>query len=594
MKILDLQQGTPEWHDVRAKCFTASEAPVMMNASSKMKRNELLHMKATGSAREVSAWVQKNLFDKGHAYEADARVITEEAIGEDLYPVTATDDEGWLLASFDGVNLMQTTLYEHKMWNVKLAEKVRSGELDPEYYWQLEQQLLVSGAEKVLFIVSDGTEVNRAELVYRPVPGRADELLAGWAQFEKDLKSYTPPVVKEETVAKTIANFPALAVQLVGEVKQSNVMLYKASALEFIKSVNTTLVNDQDFADAEATVKFFDKAEKELDVVKSQALSQTASISELFSTIDLLQEEMRKKRLSLNKLVTARKDEVRVEIRQTAEKAFAAHVAEINQQIGPRIKLPLVTTDFAAVMKNKRTLTSLQDAVDSELARAKIEADATAKTILINLAVLREIADHQRSLFPDAQTIITKTPEDFANLVKSRCAEAAEQERIRIEEQREAIRKQEADRLIREQEEAERIAREESAAAAKKAEQEDAERERHVRQQERNKDLANAQRLAKQEPSAEAKPVPVETQRPSIVADYIENHPRYHSTGTAKIANRVPARFELVNMESLLRDIVNGVMPMDLVQIVPDAVAEYIGEHGCAPTGFTMSGGQNG
>lgn len=59
MRILKLQQGTPEWHAARAKHFTASEAPVMMAASSKMKRNELLEMKALGTEKEISDYVQK-------------------------------------------------------------------------------------------------------------------------------------------------------------------------------------------------------------------------------------------------------------------------------------------------------------------------------------------------------------------------------------------------------------------------------------------------------------------------------------------------------------------------------------------------------
>lgn len=74
MQIINVQQGTPEWHALRSRHFTASEAPVMMAASNKMRRDELLSMKATGSEREFSDWVQTNLFDKGHAQEATARV----------------------------------------------------------------------------------------------------------------------------------------------------------------------------------------------------------------------------------------------------------------------------------------------------------------------------------------------------------------------------------------------------------------------------------------------------------------------------------------------------------------------------------------
>ena len=125
MKLIDTVQGTDQWHAERAKHFTASEAPVMMGDSAKLRRNELLHMKATGSEREYSEWVQKNLFDKGHAYEASMRPIIEKLIDDDLFPATATDSAGWLLASFDGITMARDTLYEHKMWNEALAQAVR-------------------------------------------------------------------------------------------------------------------------------------------------------------------------------------------------------------------------------------------------------------------------------------------------------------------------------------------------------------------------------------------------------------------------------------------------------------------------------------
>ncbi|HEN3601653.1 TPA: YqaJ viral recombinase family protein [Yersinia enterocolitica] len=148
MQIINVQQGTPEWHALRSRHFTASEAPVMMAVSSKMRRDELLNMKATGSEREISDWVQTNLFDKGHAQEATARVIVESIIGSELFPATAIDDDGYLLASFDGMTMMEDVLFEHKMWNATLALAVKNKDLPPEYYWQLEQQLAVSDAEK--------------------------------------------------------------------------------------------------------------------------------------------------------------------------------------------------------------------------------------------------------------------------------------------------------------------------------------------------------------------------------------------------------------------------------------------------------------
>lgn len=454
MKIIDVAQGTDAWHAARARCSTASEAPVMMSSSSKMRRNDLLHIKATGSEREYSEWVQKNLFDKGHAYEAAARPIVEGIIGEELYPITATDDDGWLLASFDGITMLEDTIFEHKMWNEALAQAVRDQDLPAEYYWQLEQQLLVSGAERAIFVCSDGTEANFEWMEYRPVAGRAKQLVDGWKQFAEDLRSYVPTVAAPEAVGRAPENLPALRIEVTGMVTASNLAAFKEHALAVFSGINRDLQTDQDFANAESTVKWCGEVEDKLKAAKAHALSQTASIDELFRAIDAISESARATRLELDKLVKARKESRRLEIKTQAEKALAEHIAVINKRLG-RVQLPRIAADFAAAIKNKRTIASLQDAVDSELARAKIEANQVAEGIETNLASLRELAKDHAFLFNDAQQLVFKANEDLVALIKVRIGEhdAAEKAKAEAaaEAERERIRKEERERLEAEQ-----------------------------------------------------------------------------------------------------------------------------------------------
>jgi predicted phage-related endonuclease len=437
MQIINVQQGSAEWHALRAKHFTASEAPVMMAASSKMRRDELLSMKATGTEREISDWVQTNLFDKGHQQEATARVIVESMIGDELYPATAIDDMGCLLASFDGMTMMEDTLFEHKMWNASLAEAVRQQELPPEYYWQLEQQLLVSGAERVIFVCSDGTEENFASMEYTPVPGRADALIAGWFQFKQDLDSFEPNTVKEPPQGKSILRLPALMVEIEGAVKQSNLTVYQGKALAFIESINTTLVTDQDFADAEETVKFCDKAESELDLIKQQALSQTVEIDELFRTIDTLREAMRAKRLELTKLVKSRKEEIRAEIISKAKTALDEHISALNVQLGA-VRLPIIPVDFVSAIKGKKTLTSLQGAANDELARAKIEANQICDKYQANLKLFDVIEPAFKPLFADINQLIGNDSEHLKLLIEQRISNQKRLDSERAERERQA------------------------------------------------------------------------------------------------------------------------------------------------------------
>ena len=429
----NVQQGSPEWHALRKNHFTASEAPAMMGASKYISRNDLLNKKALNIEEEIAPATQK-LFDRGHAAEDSIRPHVEKIIGEEIYPATATDDDDYLLASFDGITILEDVIFEHKLWNEKLAEDVRNGELGPHYYWQLEQQLLVSGAEKALFVTSDGTPDKMEFLWYLPVPGRADQLLIGWKQFEKDMSEFTPKAPAKSAQGKVVAELPTLFVDMLGEVKNTNIQLYRDNALSFIKSISTDLSTDQDFADAEVIIKFCDKTEKELDLTKKQALAKTASIEELFRTIDDLKEAMRAKRLELNKLVKTRKEEIKAEIIGKAKDALADHVASLAERFS-EVNLPSISADFGAAIKGKRTVKSIHDAIDEELARAKIEANRVTDHIDANLRAYRERANGFETLFADLQQIITKEKADFTLLVQSRIdAHKAAQEEVSTQE----------------------------------------------------------------------------------------------------------------------------------------------------------------
>ncbi|NAN50866.1 Heme peroxidase [Pseudomonas protegens] len=443
MKIHNVAQGSAEWHALRAQHFTASEAPAMMGASKYQTRTELLSLKKTGIAPEVTQ-AQQHIFDKGHATEAMARPLVEDMIGEELYPVVGTD--GNLLASMDGATMLGETLFEHKLWNESLAAQVRAGELEPHYFWQLEQQLLVSGAERVIFVCSDGTAEKLVHLEYRPVAGRAAQLIEGWKQFEADLANFEMAEAPSIVVGKAPDELPALRIELTGMVTASNLKVFEESALAVIDSVKTTLSTDQDFADAKKAVKWCGDVEEAVAVAKKQALSQTQSIDELFSSLDRISAHARETRLKVDKLVKAQELLVKSNIKQKAEQALTDHVTAINKTLG-RVTLPAVAADFAGAMKNKRTIASLQDAVDTELARAKIAASQAADGIRLNLSSLAELAVDHTFLFNDVQQLVTKANDDLVALIKVRISEHQKAEEEKAEAQRERIRKEELQKI---------------------------------------------------------------------------------------------------------------------------------------------------
>lgn len=443
MQILNLVQGSDEWKAIRRQYLVASEAPVIMGASPNMKRDELLHLKVTGLEREIDEWVEKFVFNRGHETEALARPIAEARLGDDLHAITGVNTVAGLplLASYDGLIMpFHDNHWEHKQFNKELFELVKSGgELEGKHFWQLEHQLLVNGNDSCIFAVSDGTEENYAELVYESRPERREQLIEGWKVFLADMHSYVAPEAEPvKPAGEVIKDLPALVVKISGEVKSSNLATYKVNALDFIRNINTNLQTDQDFATAENVVKFCDRVEKELEVVKSQTLGQVSSIDEVVRTIDQLKDEMRSKRLQLEKLIKAEKENRKSEILLSVKQAWQAHIEACNKALGS-VRLPDVPVDFAGAIKGKRMIETLRSAANDELARAKVEANRLVNHIDANLCLLREIASNHTFLFSDRQQLVLKDKDAVEAIARQRIAEHEAEKKAEIEAEAQRI-----------------------------------------------------------------------------------------------------------------------------------------------------------
>jgi len=450
--VKGLIQGSQEWLEFRTKHYGASDAPVMMGLSSYKTRDELMRERKTGVTQEIDSATQAR-FDEGHRVEALARSVIEEQEGQELFPVTATLDFNGLplSASFDGVDMFETFCFEHKLINSKLAALTSIDELDMQYKVQMTQQMLVGGLKKCLFVASDGTKENMIQLWYEYDDSLASDIVKNWSQFAADLESYEAPEIVIEAKAAQVESLPALNVQIEGGVKRSNLDDYKTYALKFIHSINTDLETDQDFANADALVKFCGKTEKELEAVKKAALSQTADIANLFATIDDLKAEMRSKRLELDKLVKSRKQSIKEELVRGADEAAQKHIHALNNRLHDAVRMPDIATNFGGVIKNKRTIESLTNALNTELARVKIEANEIADAIDANVKALMEVSEDKYGfLFADIQQIITKPKDDLINLAKMRIAEHKQAEAKRLADERATIRQEEAAKAERE------------------------------------------------------------------------------------------------------------------------------------------------
>lgn len=468
MKTIDAAQGSQEWLDIRAKHFTASEAPAMMGLSKYKTRQQLLREKATGLTEEVDAAKQR-LFDSGHEAEAIARPLAEAIIGEDLFPATgAAEIDGLpLLASFDGLTMDESTSWENKLASINVETMIDTGDLDGTYWPQVEQQMLVSGATRALFTACDGEQIT-AQLWYESKPARRAALIAGWKQFAEDLANYQHIEVAAAPVAAPVESLPVLDIQISGSIVASNFTQWREIVGRRIAEINTDLQTDQHFADAAEMVKFLDAGEKRIDLVKSQAQAQASDIDAVFRALDDIKKLMASKRLELDKLVTRRKDSIKVEIMQEGKAKLAEHIAALNKRIG-EVMMPAVPADFVTATKNKRTIQSLRDSVDAELTRAKLAANEAADRITINLNQYAEIAAGYEFLFSDLSALVNQPAAAFEAIVLNRINKHAEEERKRMEAEREKIAAQERAKIEREQAEANRKAEIERIAAEREA-----------------------------------------------------------------------------------------------------------------------------
>lgn len=435
----NLIQGTPEWHEFRAKHYGSSEAAAMLGMSKYKTREALMREKATGIGEDHSERTQ-SIFANGHRVEALARPLVEEMIYEELYPVVMS--YGKLSASCDGLTADGEIYFEHKQWNEELAASMRAGILPKEHIPQVQQGLLVTGAKTCMFVCSDGTRERFAIMDIGPNQDSWATLNRGWDQFEKDLAEYKPQEVIPAVVAAPAMALPTVSIQVSGAVAlTSNLDAFQVKLKEFITRIPAKPSTDQEFADCKAAVKALKDAEDALDAAEKQALGQVASFDDMRRAKQLCFDLSRQTRLALEKLVVARESQIKAEIIASGRLAIAAHIEALDKLLGGRY-MPPINDRFAEVIKSKRTVDSLRNAVDTELARLKIEADAISRTIQANLNTLEmdAIRHGYESLFPDFKAICTKAPDDFTALVALRISQhkAAQEAKAKADAERAA------------------------------------------------------------------------------------------------------------------------------------------------------------
>ena len=186
--IVQLVQGSPEWHAHRAHFRNASETPVVMGLSPWVTPYQLWLQKTGRSQPEMNAAMAR-----GTQLEPQARQAYEEATGQIMQPLVLV--EGQYSASLDGLTLDGRLIVEikcpYKGKASSLWQSVEAGQVPDYYAAQIQHQLMVSGAREAHLWVFDGTEG-----ILRHVPrdaGAAERIHAAWEAFWPCLVTDTPP-----------------------------------------------------------------------------------------------------------------------------------------------------------------------------------------------------------------------------------------------------------------------------------------------------------------------------------------------------------------------------------------------------------------
>lgn len=198
-----MHQGSPEWLAYRATRGNASEVAALMGCAPWFPATPYqLWTVKTGRA-EVA---ENDAMRRGSALEPAARAYAEELFGEVFEPQVC--ELGRLSASLDGLTFDGKCLLE-----IKIPAKGRDSETwrhveghqapPVHYWWQVQQQLLCSGAGIARFVVchAEGEEITDA--IYcdvLPDLQAHEAIKAAWAQFFAHLDNDTPPALTDKDV----------------------------------------------------------------------------------------------------------------------------------------------------------------------------------------------------------------------------------------------------------------------------------------------------------------------------------------------------------------------------------------------------------
>lgn len=155
MKIIQVEQGTPEWLSWRKTVITATDASIIMGNNPWDTPYQCWQRKL-GLVEEKKS---NPAMERGKKLEPEARALFIEQKGINMTPCVVESTEfDFLGASLDGISDDYSTLLEIKCGGNKLHEMASRGEIPDYYRDQIQHQLLTTGAKKAFYYSYNGKD----------------------------------------------------------------------------------------------------------------------------------------------------------------------------------------------------------------------------------------------------------------------------------------------------------------------------------------------------------------------------------------------------------------------------------------------------
>lgn len=230
MKIIKLQQGTPEWHEWRSNGIGASDIGTIMGVNP-YKTSLMLF-------NEMSGYKKADYFNDamkyGNEQEPLAKEWLENHLNVSLKNLCAEDEEySFMRCSFDAINLDEGMLIEIKCpFSAAALSSLLEGELPNTYVYQVQWQLALCGFNKGHLAIWNGSEcklhqINADKELQNQMKEKAKEF---WNDFLRGI----PPKAIEKDYVDLTEDHPDL-IEKVEAYKEA--MIAKSEADKVIKEL---------------------------------------------------------------------------------------------------------------------------------------------------------------------------------------------------------------------------------------------------------------------------------------------------------------------------------------------------------------------